>query len=112
MPTWDDVLAIARALPEVEEATTYGTPSLKVRKKFMCRLRTDPDALVMRVIDLQEQEALVKGQPDVFFLTSHYEGWPYVLIRLEEIDETMLVELVEDAWRTQAPKRLVAERDG
>jgi hypothetical protein len=112
MPTWDDVLAIAKQLPDVEETTTYGTPSLKVRKKFICRLRTDPDALVLRVIDMQEQEALVKGQPDVFFLTPHYEGWPYVLIRLQQIDATMLAELVEDAWRTQAPKQLVAERDG
>jgi hypothetical protein len=112
MPSWDDVLEIARDLPGIEEATSYGTPSLKVRRKFLCRMRTDPDALVMRVIDMQEQEALVKGRPDVFFLTPHYEGYPYVLIRLDEIDRAMLAELLEDAWRTQAPKTLVAERDG
>jgi hypothetical protein len=112
MPSWDDLLELARELPGVEEGTSYGTPSLKVRKKFLCRLRTDPDALVMRVIDLQEQEALVKGQPEVFFLTPHYEGYPYVLIRLEQIEHTMLAELLEDAWRTQAPKTLVTQRDG
>ncbi|HEY6779782.1 MAG TPA: hypothetical protein VI111_02445, partial [Thermoleophilaceae bacterium] len=80
--------------------------------KFICRLRSKPDALVLRVIDMQEQEALVKGQPEVFFLTPHYEDYPYVLIHLDQIDRAMLAELIEDAWRTQAPKTLVAERDG
>ncbi len=112
MPSWDDVVAIARKLPEVEETTSYGSsPTLRVRKKFMGRLRTNPDALVLRVLDLQEQEALVKGQPDVFFLTPHYEGCPYVLIRLDEIERPLLTELIEDAWRTQAPKRVVAAYD-
>lgn len=111
MASWEDVVAIGRRLPEVEESTSYGTPALKVRGKFMGRLRTNPDALALRVIDLQEQEALVKGRPDVFFLTPHYEGHPYVLVRLEEIDRALLAELIEDAWRTQAPKRLVAAYD-
>ena len=58
------------------EGTSYGTPSLKVRDKFMCRLRTNPDALVVRTIDLADREALLKGDPDVFFITPHYEGVP------------------------------------
>ena len=111
MPTWDDVLASASALPGVEVGTSYGTPSLKVRGKFMCRLRTNPDALVMRVIDLADREALLKGQPDVFFSTPHYNGYPVVLVRLEQVDPVQLAELVEDAWRLQAPKRVVAAYD-
>jgi hypothetical protein len=111
MPTWDDVLASASGLPGVEVGTSYGTPSLKVRGKFMCRLRTNPDALVMRVIDLADREALLKGQPDVFFSTPHYDGYPVVLVRLDEVDSAQLAELVEDAWRLQAPKRVVAAYD-
>jgi hypothetical protein len=111
MPSWEDVLAIGRALPEVEESTWFGTPSLKVRKKSMCRLRTDPDALVVRVLDLGDREALLQGDPDVFFTTPHYDGWPYVLVRLDRVSPEILRELVEDAWRTQAPKRLVKAYD-
>jgi hypothetical protein len=48
MPTWDDVVEIAGRLPGCEVSSSYATPSLKVRGKFMCRLRTDPDALVVR----------------------------------------------------------------
>ncbi len=111
MPGWDDVVALGTRLPEVEESTWFRTPSLKVRTKSMCRLRTDPDALVLRVVDLADAEALVRGQPDVFFSTPHYDGWPYVLVRLEAVEREQLAELLEDAWRTLAPKRLVAAYD-
>jgi hypothetical protein len=109
MPTWHDVVEIGSRFPGVEVTTSYGTPSLKVRKKFMCRLRTDPDALVLRVSDMGEREALLQGQPDAFFITPHYDGYPAVLVRLEAVDPTELAELIEEAWRTRAPKRLVAE---
>jgi hypothetical protein len=111
MPTWDDVVALGLRFPGVELGTSYGTPALKVRGKGMCRLRTDPDALVIRVTDLGEREALLQGQPDAFFSTPHYDGHPYVLVRLEAVDPTELAELIEEAWRIRAPKRLVAEHD-
>lgn len=111
MPTWGDVLAMGLRLPEVEESTWFHTPALKVRGKSLCRLRTDPDALVLRVVDMGEREALLQGQPDAFFSTPHYDGWPYVLVRLEHVDPVELGELLEEAWRVQAPKRLVKEFD-
>ena len=111
MPEWKDVVAIASRFEGVEEGTSYGTPSLKVRGKFMARLRTNPDALVVRTIDLADRDALLKGDPGVFFITPHYEGYPAVLVRLEAVEETMLAELIEDAWRLQAPKRVVAAHD-
>ena len=77
----------------------------------MCRVRADPDALVVRVLDLGDREALLKGQPDVFFTTPHYDGYPYVLVRLDAVDPAQLEELVEDAWRIRAPKSLVQEHD-
>ena len=85
MPTWDDVVEIGGRFPGVEVGTSYGTPSMNVRKKFMCRLRTNPDALVVRTIDLADAEALLKGQPDVFFITPHYENYPAVLVRLDVV---------------------------
>lgn len=111
MPSWDDVVEIGTRFPGVEVTKSYGTPALKVRGKFMCRLRTDPDALVMRVIDLGEREALLQGEPQTFFSTPHYDGHPYVLIRLESVDPVELAELLEDAWRLRAPKRVVAQFD-
>jgi hypothetical protein len=109
--TWDDVVEIAARFPGVEVGTSYGTPSLKVRNKFICRMRTNPDALVVRTIDLADAEALLKGRPDVFFTTAHYDNYPVVLVRLDVVDREQLAELIEDAWRLQAAKRVVAAFD-
>ena len=40
-------------------------------------MRTNPDALVIRVADLDDREALLQGDPDVYFTTPHYEGSPH-----------------------------------
>ena len=115
MATWADVVRIGSAFPGVEVTTSYGTPALKAGS-LMCRQRTDPDALVMRVADMGEREALLQGQPEAFFSTPHYDGYPYVLIRLEKVDPQELAELIEEAWRIRAPKRAIkafdAEREG
>ena len=113
MATWKDVVAIGKRFPGVEEGTWYGTPGLKVKGKGgFCRMRTDPAALVMRVPDMDDREALLQGDPDTFFTTPHYDGHPFVLVRLEAVDDDELAELVEDGWRVRAPKKLVDEYDG
>ena len=111
MPTWEDVVEIGTRLPGVELGTSFRTPALRVRGKGMCRLRTNPDALVLRVLDMGERDALLQGNPDVFFSTPHYDGYPYVLVRLEAVDPVELAELLEDAWRVFAAKRVVKAWD-
>ena len=108
---WADVVAIGTRFPDVEEGTCFGTPALRVRGKFMCRLRTDPDALVVRVIDRADADALLLGSPDVYFSTPHYDGHPYVLVRLDVVSEEELAELLEDAWRLRVQKRVLAAYD-
>ena len=111
MPTWEDVVEIGTRLPGAELGTSFRTPALRVRGKGMCRLRTNPDALVLRVLDMGERDALLQGNPDVFFSTPHYDGYPYVLVRLEAVDPVELAELLEDAWRVFAAKRVVKAWD-
>ena len=110
MPTWEDVVEISMRFPRVEEKTSYGTPALKVKSRGgICRMRTDPDALVLRVIDMEEREALLQGDPATFFTIPHYDGYPYVLAHLDRIDRQELGELLEEAWRVRASKRSIAE---
>jgi hypothetical protein len=110
VPTWDEVVEIGTRFPGVEVGTSYGAPALRVGSRGgICRLRTDPDALVLRVVDMDEREALLQGQPEAFFSTPHYDGYPYVLVKLEAVDPDELAELLEDAWRDRAPKKLVAQ---
>jgi hypothetical protein len=111
MPTWDDVIEIGTRLPGVEVGSSFHRPALKVRGKGMCSLRTNPDALVLRVADLGEREMLLRSEPQIFFSTPHYDGWPYVLVRLHVVPPDELAELLEDAWRVFAAKRVVAKWD-
>ena len=112
MPTWADVVAAGRRLPETEEGTWFRTPCLRVRKKSFCRMKEDGETLVVRVVDLEDKEALLRSDPDVFFTTPHYDGYPYVLVRLAQVPAAQLRELIEDAWRLSAPKRVLAAYDG
>jgi hypothetical protein len=109
MASWKDVVDIGLRYPEVEESKWFGTPGLRVAGEGMCRMRSNPDALVIRVLDLGDREALLQGQPDVFFTTPHYDGYPYILVRLEAIELEQLEEMIEDAWLIRAPKRLTEE---
>ena len=111
MPAWAEVVAIGRELPEVDESTWFRTPCLRARKKSFCRMKEDGETLVVRVVDLEDKEALLRAEPDLFFTTPHYDGYPYVLVRLDRVDPGQLRELIEDAWRLSAPKRVVAAYD-
>jgi hypothetical protein len=111
MPAWKDVVAAGRTLPEVEEGTWFRTPCLRVRKKSFCRMKEDGETLVVRVVDHEDKDALLRSDPEVFFTTPHYDGYAYVLVRLERVDLAQLVELIEDAWRLCAPKRVLAVYD-
>jgi hypothetical protein len=54
---------------------------------------------------------LLRSEPDVFFTTPHYDGSRYVLVRLEAVARDELAEVLEDAWRVFAAKRVVAAWD-
>ncbi len=105
MATFATVQAIMRTLPETEEGIAYGTPSFRVRKKFISRLREE-DVLVVKVEDLLLRDGLVQAKPEVYFTTPHYEDYPAVLVRLSRIDDAELEDLLTDAWFAAAPKRL------
>lgn len=110
MVTFERVRALALALPEATEGTSYGTPAFKVRGKLFARLREEGDVLVVKT-DLGYREALIDADPETFFITPHYAGYPAVLVRLGSVAEGELRDLLADSWRIVAPKRLVAAFD-
>lgn len=55
------------------------------------------------------KEALLSSDPDVYFTTPHFNGYPAVLVLLEHIAVPDLEQLIEDAWLSRAPKRLAKD---
>jgi hypothetical protein len=106
---WETVRQLARAFPEAEEDTTHAQPAFRVRGKlFVWMSPHERGALVVRV-DPDEGPFLLESDPQTYFTTPHYEGYPAVLVRLERIDRDQLADRIEDAWLLRAPKRLAAE---
>src|SRR5829696_2047442 len=94
MATWSDVVELGAELPEVQESTWYRTPALKVRGKSFCRLKEDGETLVVRVLDLEDKDALLQAEPERLYTTPHYDGYPYVLVRLPRVEHAFLRELL------------------
>ncbi|HSJ82891.1 MAG TPA: MmcQ/YjbR family DNA-binding protein [Acidimicrobiia bacterium] len=123
MASWDDVRRIALGLPETDEASSRGSAHWRVRTKGFVWERplrradyealgeSAPDGPILgvRVSDLGVKEALLGDDPDVFFTTPHFDGYPAVLVRLERIEIPELEELIVEAWLDRAPKRLASE---
>jgi hypothetical protein len=107
----EDVRRLALALPDVVEIDSEGFDFRVGGKGFVWSypervpgkkrvIRTD--VAVLFVGDEAEKQALLKGEPDTFFTTSGYDGWPLVMLRLGAVDLGRLTELVTDAWRMRS----------
>jgi len=116
----DDVRRLALALPHVAEIESDGFDFRVADKGFVWSyperrpgkprlIRTD--IAVLFVGDEAEKQALLLGEPELFFTTPAYDGSPLVLLRLAEVDVERLGELVTDAWRMRAPDGLVGDLD-
>jgi hypothetical protein len=114
----DDVRRLALALPYVVEIDSDGFDfrvggkgfvwSYPERRPGQPRLiRTD--IAVLYVGDEAEKQALLLGEPRIFFTAPGYDGWPLVMVRLAEVGVERLTELVTDAWQMRAPVELARE---
>jgi hypothetical protein len=116
----DDVRRLALALPHVIEIDSDGFDFRVANNGFVWSyperrpgkpriIRTD--IAVLYVGDEAEKQALLLGEPEVFFTTPAYDGLPLVMLRLAQVDVARLTELVTDAWRMRAPDALVPALD-
>ena len=123
MADWEDVRRIALALPEATERISRDLRQWCVRDKLFVWERplrradlealgdAAPDGAILgaRVEHLGAKEALLADDPGVFFTTPHFDGYPAVLVRLDEVAPDVLDEVIVEAWLNRAPNRLVRE---
>ncbi|HVO56007.1 MAG TPA: MmcQ/YjbR family DNA-binding protein [Solirubrobacterales bacterium] len=117
---WEDVERLALAMPEAVEQPAYGNRAWRVRKKLFVWERplrhgeleelgaAAPDGPILgaKVEHLMAKEALIADEPEVYFTTPHFDGYPSVLVRLDRIGLADLEEVIAEAWLAVAPKRL------
>jgi hypothetical protein len=116
----EDVRRIALALPgatEDESGLRYAVGGknfawvwLERREGLRGRV-PQPEVFAVRVADEEEKQVLIASDPVKFFTEPHYDNYPAVMIRLAAIEDAELAELVTDAWRIRAPRKLQAEFD-
>lgn len=104
-PLFERMLAACETLPEVAEHSWFGFPSLKVRKKFLGRVK-DAETIVI-TCPLDEKVMLLELAPEIYFETDHYRGWPAILVRIGKIADDELAHRLQRAWLAQAPKTLI-----
>jgi hypothetical protein len=108
----DEVRKLALALEGVEEIESDGFDFRVGGKGFVWsypeRVRgrgrvIRSDIAVLYVGDEAEKQALLLGEPELFFTTPSYDGVPLVMVWLERVGTERLAELVTDAWRMRRP---------
>jgi hypothetical protein len=114
----DDVRRLALALPYVEEIDSDGFDFRVGGNGFVWsfpeRVPGKPrvirtDVAVLYVGDEAEKQALLLGEPELFFTAPGYDDWPLVMLRLPEVGIDRLAELITDAWRMRAPESVAAQ---
>ena len=107
--TRDEMFAYALTQPGAEDSTLHGGRCIRVRGHWIVNANQDPDALAL-ALDLGTVAFLMETEPQTYFQTPHFEGWPGLMVRLDLIDDEELSLRIENAWRFKAPKRLAAKR--
>jgi hypothetical protein len=92
------------ALPGVEEGTSYGTPAWRHKGKMLARLHQDGRSIVLKVGD-ETRDHLLQADPQTFFITDHYVGYPMVLAHLDRLSTADLKKLLLRAMATAGAKK-------
>jgi len=110
MLTADQFRQTALSLPEAEERETWGHPTFRVRDRMFATLADDGRSATVKATR-QDQEALVAGDPRTFTVPAYVGRHGRVGITLATADRAEARELLVEAWRLTAPRRLVAAYD-
>ena len=106
-----DVRRLARALPEAEERETWGEATFRVRGRIFAMLSPDGAHASVKAAP-EEQAALVGSDPETFAVAAYTGRFGWVRVTIARVDPAEMRELLEEAWRRTAPRRLVATFDG
>ncbi|MEP7141748.1 MAG: hypothetical protein ABI707_02700 [Ferruginibacter sp.] len=91
-------------LPGVTEGTCFGTETFYVSKKLLARMKEDNETLVVFTPDRDEW---TNKDESIFFVTDHYRNYPFVLVSLSKVKKSDLSQILNEAWKNRAGKKLL-----
>jgi len=104
---WNSITAFALGLPDTEMSTSYGKPAIKIVSNGRAFLHPGSagDSFVL-AIDQDTKEMLIETDPETFWQTVHYEGWPALLVRYDSADPERVQAMIERArdWSAGRPR--------
>ena len=106
--SFEDAVAFALGLPDTILSTSYGQPAVKVAsngRAFLFTGHEDKSSFGI-AIDMDTIGMLKETDPDTFWQTPHYQGWPAVLIRFDSADQERVRHMIERSrdWTAAKPK--------
>lgn len=103
---WDEAVAFALSMPGTELSTSYGKPAVKVNGRAFLFISHEAESSFGIGIDMDMIEILKETDPDTFWQSPHYQGWPAVLIRYGSSDPERVRAMIERArdWNAARPK--------
>jgi hypothetical protein len=105
--SWDDAVAFAVSLPGTELSKSYGKPAVKVAAngRAFLAIGHEPETSFVVEIDRDTIEVLKATDPETFWQTAHYEGWPAVLVRFGSSDPERVREVIARALEQAAVRK-------
>jgi hypothetical protein len=106
MKDWDEAAAFALSLPDTELSTSYGQKAVKVNGRAFLYASREADTSFGLSLDLDTIEMLKETDPDTWWQTPHYEGWPGVLVRYgsKDPERVRAIILRSRDWNAARPK--------
>jgi len=108
---------IALAVEGASEGPYFGKPAVFVAEKFLTRVHTKEEAMVLAVGSMEMRDVMLEAEPQLFYITDHYKNFPYLLARLSRLDKATLKDLlnarllqIESKARRSAPRRSPLQR--
>ena len=105
MNDWEEAVAFALALPGTALSTSDGRPAVKVNGKAFLYPGREKGRFAA-ASPLGEKELLIETDPDTFWESDHYRGWPAVLVRYDSADPERVRQVITRAWWDKAPRAL------
>lgn len=103
------MIALGKTLPETAEGSYHGMPSLKTRGKDLTHLYEEHNSITIKLGSIDERDALLDLDPQLYHIEDHFKGWPYLMMRLDQADRDTTMAHLISMWRGRVTKKMIKD---